>query len=232
MIGDSSTFSAPVEIELPLRQQISVPIQIHVAENGLYSALLRLSLKSDGHFAAQFGMTVICADQLDKHDQLGFVGRGVVSRNRAGRVFLEVPAHLSGIDLAFRSTAAVDVSAWQATSQLKVNRSSAGSYTIEDPAAGLVEVLVTLSDDLPPDSIALEPFRFTAKGVPPRISLGCANDDEFPIGCSYQNHEPARLRRWKYFSRSRNSDPSFVSFHDRLRDGQAHALFPELCDLD
>jgi hypothetical protein len=165
VIGDDSTFSAPADITLPLARRITVPVRIQVTTNGVHSALLRLSDARDGRFAGQFGMTVIAADRLEEQNQLRVARGGVISRNRDGCVFVDVPAGLNALDVTVQSSLPLHVSAWRGTSELAVTGTSGGSYTIDHPEPGVVELLVTLPDDLPPDSVSKAEFQVVVKGI-------------------------------------------------------------------
>src|SRR5262249_30048174 len=138
-VGNDSSFSAPTVVTLGLRVPTEIPIQIAIREAGIHGALLRLS-SSDASFVSQIGVYIVAGEVLSKENNFAKAFSGEISRNRDGRVFVEVPRRTERveIDLSFVEGKG-RLSAWQGGKRLKVSQQPSGRYDISISEPGVIQ---------------------------------------------------------------------------------------------
>jgi hypothetical protein len=97
--GDSSTFTIPASVSLPLNQPVPVNIGIAPRTPGVHSALVTLdNLAVPGH-AYRMLATIVAADELNESNHFTVVTHGEIPRPGIQSYFYRVPAGASALEI-------------------------------------------------------------------------------------------------------------------------------------
>ncbi len=165
--GDTSTFSAPSSLVLPLNQPVPVSIGVSPKSAGVHSALITLDHPSIPGHAYRTLATIVAAEPLDAGNHFTVVTKTTVPRPEMRSFFYRVPAGVAALKIEIDAPKrAVQVAAMRpdtraATLQRVVaattGRGGGGggaaatlpkeTYVVAEPAGGVWEVRLTDIED-------------------------------------------------------------------------------------
>lgn len=104
--GDDGTFSSPVSVTLPLREDVPLPVQIVPKSSGAHSALLTLRDAVTGAFAFRTQATIVAAEEFDAMTGSLRVS-GTVGLMRQSAHYVHVPAGVKALAFDLKVTRGV-----------------------------------------------------------------------------------------------------------------------------
>src|SRR5579863_653832 len=99
-IENDGTFSSMEHVELGLHEADQIHIRIHPVTSGMHTSLLRLLDSTTHAFVAQFGIYIVSAEPLSPSNDYEAKVSGVVTRNRGGSSYLDIPRNTLLLELS------------------------------------------------------------------------------------------------------------------------------------
>jgi Subtilase family len=158
-IENDSTFAVSPEIVLGLKTPSVVPVRIRISDAGIHAALLRISDFDTGRYAAEVGLYIVAAERLDSKTNASTTIQGILSRNRHGRVFVDIPRGTEKLEADLQFVEGTGgLSMWKTgsveTEKLPCSEHPAGRYSLLAPSPGVLQILIFGSaDNLDSDNV-------------------------------------------------------------------------------